>query len=361
MKRVCIVIPSMGVGGAQKLVLQLARYLDRERFELQILCLSGRIGGLFEEELDQTGVPVIYLGKRPGPDARLLLRLCGILRSMRPEVLHTHLHAVPYLLPAILAARPKLRLHTVHSMAQKEAAGLLRLIMRMAYRLFGFHPVAVGRDVSESVGQLYHLSRKDIACVPNGVEIRPLHRLKRESEKGNRPVRLVTAGALYGPKNHLLLLDAFKLACACRSNLTLTILGEGVLRPDLEARIKSRELTGKVFLPGVTRDVETVLARSDLFVLSSDYEGMPFCVLEAMACGLPVVSTDVGGMSQLVHEGVNGRLVPPGDAGALADAILSLDLQTRRKMGAASRSMVSRYDIRKTVQAYEKLYEGETT
>ncbi|WP_040198158.1 glycosyltransferase [Candidatus Soleaferrea massiliensis] len=360
MKRVCIVIPSMGVGGAQKLVLQLARYLDRERFDLQILCLSGRTGGPFEEALDQTGIPAAYLGKRPGPDVRLLLSLCGMLKSMKPDVLHTHLHAVPYLLPAVLAARPKLRLHTVHSMAQKEAAGPLRLIMHMAYRLFGFRPVAVGRDVSESIGRLYRLPPKDVVCIPNGVEINALHRVERETDKRSSPVRLVTVGALYGPKNHLMLLDAFELACARRCDLTLTILGEGVLRPNLEARIQSGGLASKVFLPSIVRDVGAALTRSDLFVLSSNYEGMPFCVLEAMACGLPVVSTDVGGVSQLVQEGKNGRLVPVGDAKALADAILSLDCRTRRRMGKASRSIVSGYDIRKTVRAYEKLYEEGT-
>jgi len=169
----------------------------------------------------------------------------------------------------------------------------------------------------------------------------------------------VHVGRFAPPKNHALLVEAFAQVRA-DTPLYLLLVGGGELQDAVREQVAALGLESRVRFLGVRADVADILRASDMFVLSSRVEGNPLSVMEAMAAGLPVVSTAVGGVPELVREGETGLLVPSEDAGALARAVQVLvdDPVRRQAMGAAARrDAVSRFDIRHTVRGYEQLYE----
>ena len=141
--------------------------------------------------------------------------------------------------------------------------------------------------------------------------------------------------------------------------MKLWLVGDGPLRPAVEKAIVKMGLERKVLFLGIRDDVPQLLAASDVFVLSSDYEGVPLTVLEAMAAGKPVVATAVGGVPELIEDGETGILVPPRNPEALAQGILRLakDASLRQRMGKAARERAQeRFDISRTAREYEALY-----
>jgi glycosyltransferase involved in cell wall biosynthesis len=188
--------------------------------------------------------------------------------------------------------------------------------------------------------------------IHNGVE---LPRATAEESRSG-PCRLLTVGRLQAPKDPLTLVRA--LAELARPGEAV-IAGDGPDRPAVESEVRRLGLESVVRLAGERNDVEELLAAADLFVLSSRSEGLPLSILEAMAAGLPVVASSVGGVPELVVEGETGLLVPPGDPHALAAAIERLldDSALRRRLGAAGRTRVSEhFDLASARRAHLDLY-----
>ena len=356
-RKVLLAIPSMGSGGAQRFLLELVKHLPKDRFFITVLVLGGRENSFFEKELIKQQAEVLFLSKHHGPSMTAVCKIIKILHERKPDVVHTNLHALYYLLPAVWIMRTPVRLHTVHSIAPMEAAGFARILSRFAFRHGGFLPVSVGKGVQKSVMQIYKLTKSDAPCIVNGVSLQKKeHPVNKDTDR----IHVISVGALWPPKNQKLLIDAMERACKKDRRLTLTIFGEGVLREDLEDRIRRYHLTDRIFLPGNTEEIEKELILADIFALSSDYEGLPFCILEAMACGLPIVATDICGVSELVKDKENGFLCPAKDRDALAKAILTLaeNRKLRERMGKASCRIVKQYDIKDMAKKYMALYEG---
>jgi len=276
--------------------------------------------------------------------------------------------ALNYAYPLMLRYRTPARVHTVHSLAQREVgvrvgAWVRQLAFR--YRIGGVVPVAVAEEVRVSIRQLY--GYPDPPLIPNGVPTDeyapdPHQRAQWRQAHGLEPhaTVLVHVGRFAPPKNHALLVEAFAQVRA-DAPLYLLLVGGGELEDAVREQVAALGLESRVRFLGVRADVADILRASDVFVLSSRVEGNPLSVMEAMAAGLPVVSTAVGGVPELVREGATGLLVPSEDAGALARALQALvdDPVRRQAMGAAARQdAIAHFDIRHTVRGYEQLYEA---
>lgn len=174
--------------------------------------------------------------------------------------------------------------------------------------------------------------QKKSTIIYNPVDLGEKAGLALRSEKKKR---IVSVGRLMPQKNQLMLLEAFARVREACPEYSLTICGEGPFRKDLEDRIARLGLTECVHLPGNVKDVHDRIADAELFVMSSNYEGMPNALIEAMCLGLPVISTAVSGATDLIRHGENGLLVNCGDTDALADAMLRLlsEEETRRAFG----------------------------
>ncbi|MEW6399961.1 MAG: glycosyltransferase, partial [Bacillota bacterium] len=177
--------------------------------------------------------------------------------------------------------------------------------------------------------------------IPNGIDLRPFVGVEARRE---RPLgyRVGTAARLTYQKGLDILMEAAARVLAGEPRARFVIGGEGPERPRLEEMIRAHGLEGRVTLAGFVQDVPAFLAGLDIYVLSSRYEGLPLAILEAMAAALPVVAADVGGVAEAVVDGLTGLLVPPGDAAALAAAILALlrDPERVRSLGRTGRERV---------------------
>jgi len=283
-------------------------------------------------------------------------------------VVHTHIIGLNYAYLLMLRYRTPARVHTVHSLAQREMGvrvGAWVRTLAFRYRIGGVVPVAVAEEVRASIQQLY--GYLDPPLIPNGIPTdeyapNPDTRAQWRQAHGIEPCAtvLVHVGRFAPPKNHALLIEAF---AQVRSDapLYLLLVGGGELENAVREQVAALGLQERVRFLGVRADVADILRASDVFVLSSRVEGNLMSVMEAMAAGLPVVSTAVGGVPELVRAGVTGLLAPSEDAGALAQAMQALvdDPVRRQAMGAAARQhAVAHFDIRHTVRGYKQLYES---
>jgi glycosyltransferase involved in cell wall biosynthesis len=362
------VLPSLVVGGAERLVVHLMEHLSRERFAPVCICLESPLGTHYEARVRALGVPLYFLGKDAGASGSVLRQLSALFRQYRPAVVHTHIIGLNYAYPLMLRYRTPARVHTVHNLAQREVGVRVGAWVRMLafrYHIGGVVPVAVADKVRATIQQLY--GYPDPPLIPNGIPTdeyapNPDTRAQWRQAHGIGPRATVVThiGRFAVQKNHALLVEAF---AQVRSDapLYLLLVGGGELENAVREQVAALGLQGRVRFLGVRADVADILRASDVFVLSSRWEGNPLSVMEAMAAGLPVVSTGVGGVPELVREGETGLLVPSEDAAALAQAMQALvdDAARRRAMGAAARQhAVAHFDIRHTVRGYEQLYEA---
>ncbi|MCK6503473.1 glycosyltransferase [Myxococcota bacterium] len=356
------VIPSLTVGGAERIVGLLAVALQARGHRVTVCALGPPAGSFIEAELRAAGVGLAFLDKGLGLEPRVVPRLARLLRRLRPDVIHTHLHTVKYVLPARLAWPRAPVLHTVHNLAEHEADRLGQAAHHLAFRA-GVAPVAIGQAVADSVQRLYGVPAR--FTIPNGVDVAAFQRpaevrqaVRRELGLADDLPVLLAAGRLNAQKDHATLLRALADPALGEAPLRLLLAGEGELRPELEALADALGLGERVRFLGVRRDVPELMAAADAFVLSSTYEGNPLVVMEALSAGLPVVATAVGCVPELV-DASTGALVPPRDPPALARALRALltDLPAARQAGQRGRRVArERFDLPVMAAAYEAAY-----
>jgi len=294
------------------------------------------------------------------------------LRQWRPQVVHTrNLAALEMQVPAWWAGVP-LRVHGEHGRDAHDVDGTMRRYqwLRRSYRPFVHHWVALSRDLAAYLEQAVGVPRRRISQIYNGVDserFAPVPaRQPIDGSPFNDPALCLvgTVGRMQTVKAQPLLVKAFARALALqpalRERLRLVLVGDGPLRAECEALLDAAHLRPLAWLAGERGDVPAVMRGLDVFALPSLAEGISNTVLEAMASGLPVIATDVGGNADLVTDGESGNIVPPGDVDALAAALLqwSADPAQRREAGRRGRAAVEqRFSLPAMVDAYRRVYE----
>jgi glycosyltransferase involved in cell wall biosynthesis len=358
--RVVIVITLAGVGGAQSYVASLLEALT-ERYEV-VVAAHGR--GPLSEAVEGAGAryeELRWMRRSLGPwDLAGVLELVALFRRERPEVAHLNSSKAGILgrLAAAICGVP-VRIFTVHGWAFAAHRGLKSSLYRLADRIL--RPVTTAfvcpaHHEREAGIRARTCDPATSVVIPNAVDLRRFPAAKL----GGDPPVLVSVGRLHRPKDFLTLVRA--LALLARGSFRAVIVGDGPDRPLIESAIAEAGLNGAIELTGEREDVDELLAAADLFALSSWSECFPISVLEAMAAGLPVAATAVGGVSEQVVEGETGLLVPAGDTPALARALETMlaDPALRRRMGTAGRRRVEqRFDLAAFRSAHLELYERQ--
>lgn len=362
------VLNDLRTGGAENFVVQMLRYHDCEKYQPVCICLRKPLHSYLERTVEALRVPIYFLQVREVKLGWLHnWALDRLYRQYRPTVVHTHLGGLGYTWSLSIKHGTPVRIHTVHSIASKDlgtSVGRRVRILAFRYRIGGVVPVAIAEEVARTIEQLY--GYKNPPVIPNGVPINeyapdPEKRLQFRRTHGaelNASV-IVHVGRFVELKNHALLLRAFAKLQSTHP-LYLWLVGDGELRTTMEQLAQELGVADRVRFWGVRSDVADILNAADIFTLPSKYEGNPMSVMEAMAAGLPVVATAVGGVPELVEEGVSGFLTPNEDTDALTNALQQLvdNAGLRQRMGeAALRRAREKFDIRHTVRAYETLYE----
>ena len=293
----------------------------------------------------------------PWRDPLGLVELVTLLRRERPHIVHVNSAKAAALgRAAAWLTRVPIRIYTVHGWsytAHTGAASALYLRAERLLRPLTTVTICVAESERRAGLEARTCDEASTIVIHNGIDLSGA----AVPEPRAGPCRLVTVGRLQAPKDALTLVRA--LAELPRGAYEAVVVGHGPDQPALESEVRQLDLESVVQLAGERKDVPQLLASSDVFVLSSGSEGLPLSILEAMAAGLPVVATKVGGVPELVLEGETGFLVPPGDPHSLAAALERLldDSELRGRLGAAGRIRVEeRFDLVSTRQAHLDLY-----
>lgn len=364
---------SFDVGGLENGIVNLINRMDAARFRHMVVALT-HCEPTFCERIVREDVEFVSLEKAPGHGIRLYPRLFRLFSATRPAIVHTrNLAALEAVVPARAAGVP-VRIHGEHGWDVSDPGGARRKyrLMRRLYRPFVSHYVALSGQIAEYLRRGVCVPDHRLTQICNGVDTErfrpaPDHRALLAGSPFNASDLIVvgTVGRLQAVKDQLTLVRAFA-ACLQQlgehgKNLRLSVAGDGPLRRELEDEILSAGIGDRVWLAGNRADVPDVMRACDLFVLPSRAEGISNTILEAMASGLPVIATDVGGNPELIVPGQTGALVPAADSAALADAIAryATDPALRAEQGRAGRQRVEAgFSLNGMVHKYASLYES---
>ena len=331
------------------------------------------------ERAERAGIRIVRIrglvrNMKPGGDLSAFLELLRVVRVEKPRIVHTHTSKAGILGRwAAWLCRVPVIIHTPHGHVFWGYFGLLETKLYVTLE-------KITARITDRIVVLTGQERDDHLCfrvappekfvtIHSGVDLSrfdaALHdRSQIRAELGIPPGDLVvgTAGRLTPVKGHVHLIDAAARILAVHPDTTFVFLGDGELKGKLMERAEALGLAGKVRFPGWRPDVAAVMSAFDVFVLPSLNEGMGRVLVEAMALSKPVVASRTGGIKDLVADGSNGLLVPPGDAGDLADAILRLlgDAAMRAAMGGEGRRRAEIYSAERMVEKIEELYAMST-
>lgn len=359
--RVLVVTHSVSGGGAERFAVNLAAGLDRGRFAPSLCSVIDRV--TYPVPGDVAVTTLGYRGLHHLP--RTLLALRRRIAAESPDLVLSNVLSTNCLAGGALAGlspRPAwvARVGNAPGIADPP---LQRLWARAVYpRAQAL--VCNSRGMVEAFRRRYPRAAQRVTSLPNPTDFAALDRLAAAEpavEPGGGALALLAVGRLTRQKRPDLLLDVL-VRVRERVDARLWVCGEGPLRRDLEARIVELGLGGSVALLGFCENPFALMRRAALFLLASDFEGLPNALIEAQGLGLPAVTTRCPyGPDEIVDEGVSGRLVPAGDAEAMARAVLELaaDQEGRRRMGEAARQRTrERFGAARVLPAWEALLAG---
>lgn len=360
-------IYSLDVGGLETLLVDCINRMPAERYRHALVCLTQYTD--FAQRITQPGVQLFALNKPPGKALHIHWELWKLLRKLKPTVLHTYnLSTLEYAPAAMLAGTP-VRIHAEHGRDARDPQGLnaKHNLLRRLMTPFVDRYVTVSADLARWLDQVVHIPSAKAQLINNGVDTEIYRHEPFQggaSPWGPEHFVIGTVARIQDVKHHKGLVDGFIALRALlpeqQHRLRLSIVGDGPLLPVLRAQVAAAGLQDVAWLPGARNDIATVLHGFSLFTLPSLAEGTPVSLLEAMACALPVVVSDVGGMPEVVNEGVHGALVPVADAAALGAALARYAMAPEmcRQHGAAGRQrVIQRYSMAAMLDAYLALYD----
>jgi glycosyltransferase involved in cell wall biosynthesis len=363
MPHIAHILSSFEVGGQERVVIDLAAGQLRDGHQVTVVSLAPPPDGPVADELRARGVRTDRVARpRPGVDPLLWVRLARWIRRNRADLVHTHNRmALIYGAPAAWVARAAV-VHTKHGNNPK---GGSRLVAgNLAGRLLDAF-VAVSPETADFARRRREIDERRLSVIENGIDLArffpdPPARDRIREELAIEPGAWVvgTVGRVADEKDHALLLRA--VAPLLGPGAQLVIAGAGPLLPSLKELASTLGVLPFVRLLGARRDVPAVLNALDLFVLSSKTEGLPLVLPEAMATGLPVVSTRVGGVPTVLADGRTGFLVPAGDEARLRDRVSALraDPALARAFGQRARAFaLERFSAERMQREYNDLYD----
>ena len=379
------VITRLNIGGPSIQAIRLTTALTAHGFETRLI--HGRLGDgegdmryLLTPGTDLVFEPVLCRPLSPFNDVLAVVRVYQQFRRLRPAIVHTHmakagmvgrLAAAAYNLTRGSSPRARV-VHTYHGhvlegyfspLMTRVFITIERALARLSDTI-----IAISPAIRAELLSLYKIGRADqYRVVPLGFDLREFAAIDEAARAEARralqvppgvPV-VTTVGRLTAIKQHSLFLDVFQRVAATHNDAIALVAGDGELRAELEAQAARLGIAGQVRFLGWRRDLATIYGATDVFLLTSRNEGTPVALIEAMASGVPGVSTDVGGVKDVIDTATAGRLAPFGDVAGLANAVdgLLANETTRRSAGAEARQrVVTRFGVDRLVAEIAALY-----
>jgi glycosyltransferase involved in cell wall biosynthesis len=369
-RRLLLICTAMGVGGgAEEQVMRLAMAFQSRGWKTMIVSLLPP-STIMPAEFTSQGIELVDLGMRKAlPDPRGLLRLAKVVRDFRPDVVHSHMVHANLIARAVRAIAPvPVLVCTHHNLTMAGVRNDHSAVFEFAHRItdgFAERTTAICHAAVDYCIEHRVAPASKMMVVPNGIDCErfahnPEARKRLREQLGiNDDFVWLAVGRLVLQKAYPTMLRAFaKLAPVGQ---TLLICGQGILREELIALAAELGIAERVRFLGLRRDIPDVMSAADAFVLSSDMEGLPLVLLQASAAALPIVATNVSGNPEVVNEGVNGYLTPPGAPDLFAQAMarmVALPAADRAAMGKAGLERVRKnFEVEPVVDQWEQLFE----
>lgn len=348
------VVPSFDFGGAETMCESLIYALKKRGYSIFAVSLYTNKTPI-TERLERHGVEMFYLDKQPGLDISMVSKLVHIMRCKQPDIVHTHLDVIKYAVLAAKITKIKGCIHTIHNVANKEASGMAMRVNKFFYKHKWSVPVALSELVRESIIQYYQMDKEKIPVILNGVDLSKCKPKRNYSVDGN--FKILHIGRFSEQKNHRGLIEAFYAFHTQYPNSELWLIGDGIMKNEIEEYVKNKQISGSVKFLGLQNDVHGYLHDADIFTLPSYYEGIPMTLIEAMGSGLPIVATAVGGVPDMLNE-VSAILVPV-DSNIIAEALKNyyLNEQLRENHGLAALELSKCFSVETMADQYISVYE----
>lgn len=352
--KVIQIMPEFGLAGAETMCENLS-YELMKRGENVIVISLYTYHSAITERLEQNGIKVLYLNKKAGLDLSMIRKLIKIFKSEKPDVIHTHRYVMQYAIPAAIITGVKHRIHTVHNVAKKENTKVARQLNYLFYKFAHVIPVALSPEIQRTIEIEYKLSIDKIPVVYNGIDL--LKCIQKDNYGFSDKIKILHIGRFSEQKNHEGLIDAFERVHKDYPNTVLQLIGEGEKKDEIIKKIKDMKLSDCVEILGMQSTVYTFLNKADIFVLPSNYEGIPMTLIEAMATGLPIVATNVGGVPDMLNNQEDAFVVTNA-CDSIVDAIEQLirDATLREKFGRNAISKSNRFSSITMAEEYFDIY-----
>lgn len=362
------VIPSLNLGGAEVFTVQLCgalKALDPSS-AVSLISLYPKVENRLYQEAIENGTDVFFLNKRRGFDPIVIVQLFRLLSRLNPDIIHAHLSGLFYAAFSGMFIRVN-KIYTVHYDPAVAISPFLRCLYKIVFNSMGFFPIALSAKQAHKIKSLYGCDSKVIF---NGIRVKDMggdviSRKKYYMDLFSLPEAsqiVLSVGRLSPEKDQISLLKAFNLIS--REDCHLLILGGSRGVKQYEKNIKNlkislpKNIRDRIHFLGERQDVPELMSISDVFILSSVNEGMPITILEAMAYKVPIVSTDVGNVSEILDE-QNAVIVQSNNPEMLADGLRALLNNPQKKHNNANRAynrFKDRFDIQKSAACYFKIY-----
>lgn len=378
--KIMMIVARLNIGGVALNVIQMTHHLAQMP-DVEVLLVNGQVGeqeGDMQYMADAYRIPQVILpslGRELSPmrDLKTLWQLWRLMRQFRPDVVHTHTAKAGFIGRwAAWLAGVKVRVHTFHGhvfhgyFSPRKTQFFLwleRFSARISSRI-----ITLSEALRSELADRYRVANEShIAVIPLGLDLQPFVDAARHGNTFRRELGIApdvpligVVGRLVPIKNHRLFLEAAHLLHQQRGEVRFVIIGDGELRAQIEGWIETLGLQGIVTIKGWMKEVAAAYADLDLVTITSDNEGTPVSLLEAMAAGVPIVSTNVGGVADLVGQALLSQLVPPNDAAALCAAWLRT-LDNPPNMQASQAQILAQYDIRQVAEKHLDLYRALLT
>ena len=351
MKKILIVVPSLGPGGAELMALNICRFLDKNKYCCLFVSLNARENSINDIKASNWGIEVVYLNKNKGFDFAIISKLRKIIKDFGPDVIHSHMNALLY---AYLAKRKKVKhIHTVHCIPYgKKYYGYPVSLIKYIFSKKNVLPVSISNIQKQEIIRVFKLKNKSIPLIYNGIDISLFDKPIEKDAK-----YIIDVGSFREIKNQIALIKGFYEISKINDSICLLLIGDGPMKKKCEELVDNLNIKDKVTFTGIVDDVQNYLCKSLIYVSTSKTEANPVTFLEAMAAGLPIISTNVGGVSDILGDG-NGILLDDDSPECIKVNVLFL-LNNRElydKISLNNRRTSLKYDIKKCCENYEQIY-----
>ncbi|MDR2192675.1 MAG: glycosyltransferase family 4 protein [Endomicrobium sp.] len=371
MLKICYIITKLELGGAQKVALYTAERLDKDKFSSFFITGKGGIlDGKAAQKFKLFQLDSFVREIRPLKDIAALFGIYKILKKEKPNIVHTHSSKAGILgrIAAKLAG-VKTVIHTIHGYGfnetQKWHIKYFFILVEKFCALFSDKLIAVAEEDIKK-GLRYKIAKEDkFVLIRAGIDVNYYKNyklqtnLKKSLNLSDNAKIVTTIGPFKPQKNLKDFIKAAEIAGKNVSEAVFLITGDGDLRKRLEEQISKTGMKDKIILLGWRDDIAEILTSSDIFVMTSLWEGLPRAIIEAMCCAKPVIANAVDGVKEIISEGKNGYKIQPYDYGDTAQKIIKLlqnDALLKEMSAEAQSSITEEFDINYTVRQQEELY-----